>query len=77
MSARDSWEALKWEKPQLLNLLSVFSWDREMASRKGILTPSAHEAPLITEKALASRSMAGSWKFAWTALFLCLSDPSL
>lgn len=52
----------------------VLTWE---ASRKGILTPGAHEAPMISEKALASRSVAGSWKFAWPALFLCLSDPSL
>lgn len=39
----------------------VLTWE---AGRKGILIPGAHDAPLISEKALASRSMAGSWKFS-------------
>lgn len=52
----------------------VLTWE---AGRKGILIPGAHDAPMTSEKAVASPSMAGSWKFEWPALFLCLSDPSL
>lgn len=57
--------ALKYEKLQLLNLLSVSSCDMvkclpDRLAGRGTLLSGAYEAPLTSEKALVSPSMAVS-----------------